>query len=315
MEEAVAAWKVARSYVLRLSWNDHQGVPSSPPTNGARTHKKRRHNESSPNSAEELELRLVSPQRTKSKAEDNPRPPHGWRPLGQRKQNDGTVPSSDIDEIEMTAETLKDEFVTCPLCNASVKLKRINEHMDRNCDQLGSVEQAGNKNSKQKEWGKIMGQSGKGKANDDDAFPLPKASYGTLKDKKIREMLSEHGLPTHGERSACIQRHQRWVILYNANLDRAVAHRKTKGELRKDLKRWEDERNKKSKTVVDDIMAYEKNNKSEFARLIEATRSRQVTKSAYFPDTMTPSTSNKSPTILPQPEDASPIVVDSQENN
>ncbi|KAJ7915519.1 hypothetical protein B0H13DRAFT_400233 [Mycena leptocephala] len=38
---------------------------------------------------------------------------------------------------------------------------------------------------------------------------LPKVSYDTLKDKQLRDKLVEHGLPTTGERTAWIARHQR----------------------------------------------------------------------------------------------------------
>ena len=44
---------------------------------------------------------------------------------------------------------------------------------------------------------------------DGDGDRLPSASYNMLKDKKIREMLAEHGLPTAGERTALVARHQR----------------------------------------------------------------------------------------------------------
>jgi hypothetical protein len=40
---------------------------------------------------------------------------------------------------------------------------------------------------------------------------LPKVSYGTLKDKRLKEMLAEHNLETHGDRNLLIQRHQRSV--------------------------------------------------------------------------------------------------------
>lgn len=42
-------------------------------------------------------------------------------------------------------------------------------------------------------------------------------------------------------------------MLWNANLDKSLAHRQSKSELRKDLKRWEEERkSKKTKTEVPD---------------------------------------------------------------
>jgi len=49
----------------------------------------------------------------------------------------------------------------------------------------------------------------------------------------------------------------RWVTLYNANLDRSKANRKKKTELRKDLKRWEDESSKRKKVVVPNIRQHQ----------------------------------------------------------
>lgn len=49
----------------------------------------------------------------------------------------------------------------------------------------------------------------------------------------------------------------RWVVLYNANLDRSPNNRKTSVELKKDLKRWEEERPKKKKAVVSDVVGYQ----------------------------------------------------------
>ena len=48
-----------------------------------------------------------------------------------------------------------------------------------------------------------------------------------------------------------------WVMLYNSNLDRSLANRKSKAELRKDLKKWEDEMSKKKKTVIHDVREYQ----------------------------------------------------------
>lgn len=113
----------------------------------------------------------------------------------------------------------------------------------------------------------------------DDEYPLPIQTYTTLKDRQLKEMLQEYNLPITGDRSNWEQRHQwhvfsrfmllrillqlilimsyRWVTLYNANLDRSKANRKKKTELRKDLKKWEDELSKRKKVVVPDIRQHQ----------------------------------------------------------
>jgi hypothetical protein len=49
----------------------------------------------------------------------------------------------------------------------------------------------------------------------------------------------------------------RWVMLFNANLDRSPSTRKSKTELREELNKWEDGKTKKKKTAVDDGISYE----------------------------------------------------------
>ncbi|KAF6758568.1 hypothetical protein DFP72DRAFT_176318 [Ephemerocybe angulata] len=60
-----------------------------------------------------------------------------------------------------------------------------------------------------------------GDSNDDEESPLPKVLYATLKDRKLKDLLAEHNLSVLGERSTLEQRHQKWVMLYNANIDRS----------------------------------------------------------------------------------------------
>jgi len=63
-------------------------------------------------------------------------------------------------------------------------------------------------------------------------------------------------------------------MIYNANLDRSSQNRKSKQELKKELKKWEDEKAKKKKTTVEDTAAHEKRHKDEFAQLVDAARPR-----------------------------------------
>lgn len=110
---------------------------------------------------------------------------------------------------------------------------------------------------------------------DESAERLPKPNYHSLKEKKIREMLNEYGVPSLGAKGQLVARHTqyvllyifflvwysrlshslRFVILYNSNLDRPISTRKTLGELRKELKAWEDSLTVK-KTLIDDNSAY-----------------------------------------------------------
>ena len=47
------------------------------------------------------------------------------------------------------------------------------------------------------------------------------------------------------------------MVLYNANLDRSQNNRKVTSDLKRDLKKWEEERPKKKKAVVSDVVGYQ----------------------------------------------------------
>ncbi|KAG6821052.1 hypothetical protein H0H93_007211 [Arthromyces matolae] len=177
-----------------------------------------------------------------------------------------TIPTSDAEEDELpdfsgtSRKPKSDDLVDCPLCNKRVAFKSINSHMDNGCKDLPSL----SARSATADWQKLMSRPSKGKqkdnGSDDDEHPLAKAPYDTLKDKKLKEMLNEQGLPTNGDRNQLVQRHSR--------------NRKSRDELRRELKRWEEDKSKKKKTTVDDTVAYQKQHQNEFARLIEAARPR-----------------------------------------
>ena len=50
-------------------------------------------------------------------------------------------------------------------------------------------------------------------SDSDDEYPLPLASYTTLKDRQLKDMLTEQGLSVIGNRTIWEQRHQRYVYL------------------------------------------------------------------------------------------------------
>ena len=69
---------------------------------------------------------------------------------------------------------------------------------------------------------------------------LPKVAYDIHPQRRIAEMLAEWDLPTHGDKAALARRHARWVVLYNANVDRDARQRRTVEQLRQELRRAED---------------------------------------------------------------------------
>ncbi|KAG6811325.1 hypothetical protein H0H92_007989 [Tricholoma furcatifolium] len=236
----------------------------------------------SPPSTPRPKKRKLMPETTSSRASSSASPSKPKKVKAASSHLFTTIPTSDAEEDELVdpsnaqKEPSPDDLVDCPLCNKRVKFNRINEHMDKGCKDTPPI----SNRSSASDWKKLMAKPSntKGKQkdrvddNEDDEYPLPKAAYSTLKDKRLKEMLVEYGLPTSGDRPQWIQRHQRWVILYNSNLDKALLHRKSKDDLLKDLKKWEDEKSKRKKTTVQDTAAHEKQHRDEFARLVEAAK-------------------------------------------
>lgn len=102
---------------------------------------------------------------------------------------------------------------------------------------------------------------------------LPKLNYHTMKEKQIRELLSQAELGTTGDKNALMARHQqygfissvygsllivfpRWTMLYNANQDRSTNQRQNMEQLRKELKKWEGE-GKTKKVDIGDTDEYQ----------------------------------------------------------
>ncbi|KAG6890381.1 hypothetical protein C0992_001772 [Termitomyces sp. T32_za158] len=297
VEDAVHSWKLSRPFILGLikasneqKYTERQyGSPSATPKAKKRkitTDRERRSEASS--SSDTGSLGSTSKRRSVKQSSN--------------VLFSATIPSSDIGEDELpdlphaNKEPRADDLVDCPLCNKRVKFKVINQHMDNGCKDSRPISTSAR--STAADWQKLMGKSSKGKqkdnGNDDDEYPLPKASYSTLKDRQLKDMLIENGLPTGGDRNQWIQRHQHWVITFNANLNKSSKYRKSKEELKRELKKWEEERSKGKKTAVEDTISHEvsylsldlhprsdifcltkKQHKSEFARLVEAARPRK----------------------------------------
>ncbi|KAH8833916.1 hypothetical protein DL96DRAFT_1578830 [Flagelloscypha sp. PMI_526] len=166
--------------------------------------------------------------------------------------------------------------VECPICSKNVLPDKINEHMDSGCADFFASRPPPSKTQR----GSSGSSSKSGQTKTDvEQDPLPKVAYDTLKDKQLKERLSEHDLSIVGDRKTLVERHQQWVMLYNSNLDRASHHRCSVADLRKQLTKWEKEKNlanTKKRPVVDDIEAHKKKHRSHFDDLIASARPKKA---------------------------------------
>ncbi|KAJ7118772.1 hypothetical protein C8R44DRAFT_789233 [Mycena epipterygia] len=272
IEEVVTAWNLARPYLLSRARQEERAAEP--------VRKKRKLSPSC----------VADPSRTSSAG-----PSHGGHDNPSSDAPDGDVPKPDA-------------IVECPVCEQGVKYKELNRHMDNNCESTGSSKSAPSSKSQKTLWSDLMGappkSKGKERAAADADDRLPKVSYDTLKEKQLRDKLSEHGLLTTGDRASLTKRHQRWTMLWNANLDKSSAKRRSKAELQKDLKKWEEEAKvKKKKTTVDN--SHLSKYKSEFKELVAAARPKgSIAASTDEPD---------SSAVLCPPSEGDVIVVDSED--
>ncbi|KAH9926137.1 uncharacterized protein B0H18DRAFT_1006669 [Fomitopsis serialis] len=289
LESAVRAWAAAREFTLRLAKQEANRLARNASEESSRPRKRRRSTRSSGgSSSDEVEI-VEGPSSSTSR---RPAP-------SQKKQRPNKSPRTPDTPSTPTTPSSSDDLVDCPMCQRRVPFQIINQHIDSSCKLSAAAPLSPRKpkGKAQQEWSKILGGgAGPGRRGhkerdgerlkspvsqpDDEPEYLPTVSYRTLKDKRIQELLHEHGLPTTGDRNAWDRRHQKWVMLYNANLDRAPSDRHTPDQLRRELQKWEASgagggsggAGRKKAGEVKDLVAYQTAHKAEFAKLVEAAR-------------------------------------------
>ncbi|KAH9948102.1 hypothetical protein B0H21DRAFT_788628 [Amylocystis lapponica] len=285
LEDAVKAWGSAREFVLRLSKDEAARRTSSPrpvvQADAPHMARKRKRGRSASDSSGD-QVQVVG------------RPSKHFTSISQVKGMPEAhhEPNTQPGNIH-TSHGQDRDIVLCPVCQQQVHHDMINQHLDSKCQSetftLSSHGgPAASKGRQKEQWSRLLNggapssPSRKGKQRerarsesaDSDPGYLPKVNYDVLSAKMLQERLAEHGLPTTGHPAARTRRHAKWVMMWNANVDHAPAQRKTAEQLRRDLKKWEDEQKTKKQTVADTV-AYQKANKAEFQHLIEAARPRK----------------------------------------
>ncbi|KAL7283043.1 hypothetical protein ACG7TL_002467 [Trametes sanguinea] len=271
VEAAVATWQKARSLILRLAKEDIARNTRPQSSSHTQRHpeersRKRKRSGSSVSVSDEIVIPSSSP-----------------------------VPSGSA-----TPDTLPDT-VECPICQKTVLSKKINMHIDSGCKRHLAEAPSGDdpttmKGKQKQRWSELFNASNsattggknkdkaKGKLRakegeeDTELNHIPKVAYDIHKQKRLVELLSEWSLPTHGDRNTLIWRHSKWVVLYNANVDRAPENRRSLDQLRSELRKAEEAEHKTRKEVVDDPVAYQRANKDMFEKLTDAARPRKPAK-------------------------------------
>ncbi|KAG9251839.1 uncharacterized protein F5Z01DRAFT_662267 [Emericellopsis atlantica] len=258
MEEAVEAWKGARSRTLEMARS--RGAPGSP---------KRKANEV------ELEeqtgsKRLRSSARLSGKAT---MPSYAPKPIG----GDDIVQISDGEE-EFEPEP-DDGLVSCPSCRKRMKEWQVFTHLNT-CTGPSPKPKTPPKPQ--------LGAFGQPQQKAKDR--LPAVNYSMLKDNALRKRLADLGLSTQGPRTILESRHREFLTLWNANCD--AVYPKRKAQLISDLESWERaqrtggaNRGTMVKDKEFDGVAWAQKHGDSFKDLVaEALRNRAVAKSKSIPE-------------------------------
>jgi len=111
------------------------------------------------------------------------------------------------------------DCAACPICSQKVKIANVNKHLDSGCQWFDNA-------AEDKKWGQIFVKKGceaKGKEkavksasldNTRDRLDrLPVLSYDVLKDRDVKNLLKQQGLPIFGDSDLLRRRHKRLHIV------------------------------------------------------------------------------------------------------
>ncbi|KAL1410179.1 E3 ubiquitin-protein ligase rad18 [Vanrija albida] len=184
-------------------------------------------------------------------------------------------PDSDVEVLGGDELTDKDEQ-PCPLCAAVMAIGDIPLHVERGCPPpKGKTKALASSGNQKADWRKVFASAGGGKTKVADMRRIVKPNYSLTGTAELRALLTEHGLPTTGERPTLEARFQEWIVLYNANLD--TSHPSSLPALRAQLAQIEGSRKRDKERGKDDevgalqtkegLRRHAQEQRSEFERL------------------------------------------------
>ncbi|RSH84519.1 E3 ubiquitin-protein ligase rad18 [Apiotrichum porosum] len=207
-------------------------------------------------------------------------------------------PDSDIEVLEddstdVPAELAENDEAPCPLCAATMPISAIPTHIDRGCPPPKPKAGPLSVGNQKADWKKVFSGAASGKAKVADMKRIVKPNYSLTALGELRALLTEHGLPTTGDRTALENRFQEWIVLFNANLD--TSHPSSLPVLRTKLASMEASRKRdKDKGKDDEVDALQSkeglkrhatDQKSEFERLRQQILNRKNKQSGSAADT------------------------------
>ena len=191
---------------------------------------------------------------------------------GSRNDDDDEWRNADHslrDKNTRSAQETSPRLVSCPICNRRMKFEAVEPHLDKciadksnptqsmqpstpslslSSPHIPSPSQHDQQRQRQlpsRSSNILLSTSITSKASSKQSPPLPsqaqsrlaQLNHSLLRDRQLRQKLSELGIPDWGTRALLIRRHTEWVNLHNANCD--ALRPRSKRELLKDLDVWE----------------------------------------------------------------------------
>lgn len=135
---------------------------------------------------------------------------------------------------EKEAVAAQPDSNVCPVCGKGVKLDLINEHLDSCLAREARKGQQGEVSSDVLEPRRA---SAAAKATTAAPSRIPKMNYALMTETRLRTLLKEAGIPSHGSKLQLQRRHTEWANVWNANMD--VKKPVSKRELLRRLDEWE----------------------------------------------------------------------------
>ncbi|ORY25247.1 hypothetical protein BCR39DRAFT_544613 [Naematelia encephala] len=263
LEEITDAWDEARPSLIKLSQPPAGPSRKRPPPQPIS-------NDSSLNSLPHLKRRRDSGSRSQSPTK-----------LSTNNHNEAVEFFGSSEEEETsprendTEELTEHDEGTCPICSAKMPIVSIPMHIERGCPPIKAAKKVNGSGNQKADWKKVFAGAGKGREKDVEMKRIVKPNYHLSSEKDLRNILSEHGLVTTGDKETLSARVQQWIILFNANLD--TSHPKSLSALRaqlteaeasrkRDKERGKEELGKELETK-EGMAKYAKERRGEFERL------------------------------------------------
>jgi len=135
--------------------------------------------------------------------------------------------------------------IQCPICNRPFKsVEQVDAHID-NC--TGPQPQPHPRSHPNQSYNLRPSKAPPQPPTDHSSLPpsaqrrvltpIPKVNYAMYNETKLRQLLSDLGLPTYGNKVLLSARHKEYVNLHNANIDRRDPQ--SQRELLRQLERWD----------------------------------------------------------------------------